>query len=167
MEPRLPAFDSGLEDAGGVPTFFVVLLVLVALVGLAVVAGGVRTVVRSRSRAREAARLSTEGVTTTGTVVDNRITSRHERRMTFSPVVRFVADGREVTVVGEQVWNRSFVTGRSARVVYDPRVPERAHVRAEGGSVFGAGTSGVFLTVFGVAFLVLVGVMADLVASVF
>lgn len=163
VEPQLP----GLDDAGGTPTAFVVILVLVALVGVAVVLGGVRQVVRSRARRVDRSRLKTEGVKTTGTVVDNRMRSRREHRMTFSPVVRFEADGREVVVVGDQVWNQSFVTGRSADVLYDPAVPDRAHVRAEGGSVVGAGFSGVFVVVFGVAFLVLVGVMARVVTSVF
>jgi hypothetical protein len=168
MDPQFPG-STGVDDGffGAIPTVFLVVLGVMALVGLAFVAGGVRLVVRSRARAADARRLRTEGVTTTGTVIDNRMTSRQERRLAFSPVVRFDAGGREVVVVGEQVWNQSFVTGRSARVVYDPAAPERAHVRAEGGSTFGRGTSGVFLVVFGVAFLVLLAIMAGVVRTAF
>ncbi|WP_170127038.1 DUF3592 domain-containing protein [Kineococcus rhizosphaerae] len=163
MDPDLPALDAG----PGVPAFFVVVFVLIALVGVAVVVGGLRSALRARARSADAARLGTAGVTTTGTVVDNRITSHHEHRMTFSPIVRFDAGGREVVVVGEQVWNRSFVTGRAAQVVYDPAAPDRAHVRAEGGSVVGHGVTGVVVAVFGVVFLVVVAVMARLALSVF
>lgn len=165
MDPQFPGADLG--GGGGVPPFFVVLFVLMGLVGVAVVLGGVRTSVRARRRSQDATRLTTEGVTTTGTVVDNRITSHHEHRMTFSPVVRFEAGDREVTVVGEQVWNKSFVTGRPAQVVYDPADPDRAHVRAEGGSLLGNGPTGVVVAVFGVAFLVVVVVIFGFARSAF
>ncbi|MEW1955994.1 DUF3592 domain-containing protein [Kineococcus sp. NPDC059986] len=173
MDPQFPGLDVGTDlsaDVGGgsgVPSFFVVVFVVMALVGLAVVLGGVRSSVRARQRSQDASRLTTEGVSTTGTVVDNRITSHHEHRMTFSPIVRFEADGREVTVVGEQVWNKSFVTGRPAKVVYDPADPDRAHVRAEGGSLLGNGPTGVVVAVVGVAFLVVVVVMFGFARSVF
>ncbi|WP_432544903.1 DUF3592 domain-containing protein [Kineococcus sp. SYSU DK002] len=172
MEPQLPGLrglgiDAVAGGGDGVPTAFVVVLVLTALLGVAVVVGGLRMALRARSRSREALRLRTDGVSTTGTVVDNRITSHREHRMTFSPVVRFAVDGRDVTVVGDQVWNRSFVTGRSAQVVYDPAAPDRAHVRAEGGSFLGRGFSGVVLAVFGLVFLAAVAVMGGFVASVF
>ncbi|MEZ0163858.1 DUF3592 domain-containing protein [Kineococcus sp. LSe6-4] len=166
MDPQFPG-DLGTGTGGDVPVFFVVVFALLVLLGAAVVAGGVRAAVRARRRSRDAARLGTDGVTTTGTVVDNRITSRHEHRLTFSPVVRFEAAGREVTVVGEQVWNRSFVPGRPAQVVYDPADPDRAHVRAEGGSPLGRGAGGVFVAAVGAAFLVLVVVLFGVARSVF
>lgn len=163
-QSQLP--DLGVSS-GAVPAPFAVVLVLVGLFGLAVVAGGVRSLLRSRGRARDAARLRVEGRRTTGVVVDSQAHSRHERRTTFAPVVRFEADGRDVVVVGDQRWNRSFVPGRPAEVLYDPATPDRAHVRAEGGSVLGDGAGGVLLTVCGVASLVLVGVLTGLVRSVF
>jgi len=166
--PQFTDLDSTSEGFfGSFPVFFAVILLVIALVGVAVVVGGVVMALRARRRSREAARLRTEGRQATGVVVDNQVQSRHERRMTFAPIVRFEAEGREVVVVGDQRWNRSFVTGRPAQVVYDPAAPDRAHVRAEGGSVFGNGTSGIFLTVFGIAFLVLVGAMAVALRSVF
>jgi hypothetical protein len=166
--PRSSDLESTSEGFfGAIPTSFTVILVLIALVGLGIVVGGIRMTVRSRRRSRDASRLQREGRKVTGVVIDNQVHSRHEHRMTFAPVVRFEADGRDVVVVGEQRWNRSFVTGRPAEVLYDPAAPDRAHVRAEGGSVFGNGTSGVFLAVFGIAFLVLVAVMAEFVRSVF
>ena len=152
---------------GAVPTAFALILLLVALLGVAVVAGGVRTALRSRRRARDAARLRTEGRRATGVVVDSQVHSHHEHRMTFAPVVRFEADGRDVVVVGDQRWNRSFIPGRPAEVLYDPAAPDRAHVRAEGGSVFGDGAGGVFVAAVGVAFLVLGAVLAGVVRSVF
>jgi hypothetical protein len=152
---------------GAVPGFFVVVLVLVALVGVAVVLGGLRMTLRARRRSRDAERLRAEGRRTTGVVVDNQFRSGPERRMTFAPVVRFAAGDREVVVVGDQRWNRSFVTGRPAEVLYDPAAPDRAHVRAEGGSVLGEGPTGVFVVVVGVVFLVLVAVTSGLVRSVF
>lgn len=165
-----PSFsDPGAADgfSGAVPAPFALVLLLVALVGVAVVAGGVRMVLRSRRRAQDAARLRTDGRRTTGVVVDSQVHSRRERRTTFAPVVRFEAGGRDVLVVGDQRWNRSFVPGRPAEVLYDPTAPDRAHVRAEGGSTFGDGVGGVFLVVFGTAFLVLVAVLASVVRSVF
>ncbi|GAA0317493.1 hypothetical protein [Kineococcus aurantiacus] len=56
--------------------------------------------------------------------MDDRITNHHEHRTTSPPIVRFEAGGREVVVVGEQAWNRSCVTGRSAQVVHDPSAPD-------------------------------------------
>ncbi|MEZ0494221.1 DUF3592 domain-containing protein [Kineococcus sp. TBRC 1896] len=167
MDPQFPLPDPGGGAGDGVPTFFLVLFALLLLLGVAVALGGVRAAVRARRRSRDAVRLGTEGVTTTGTVVDNRITSHHEHRMTFSPVVRFEAAGREVTVVGEQVWNKSFVPGRPAQVVYDPADPDRAHVLAEGGSVLGRGAGGIVVAAVGAAFLVLVVVLFGFAQSVF
>ena len=166
-QPSFSGLDSTSGGVGGFPTFFGVILAIIALIGVAVVVGGVVMTVRARRRSADRTRLRTEGRKATGVVVDNQVHSHHEHRMTFAPVVRFEADGREVVVVGDQRWNRSFVTGRPAEVLYDPAAPDRAHVRAEGGSVFGNGTGGVFLALFGVAFLVLVAVMANVVRSVF
>ena len=167
-QPSFPDLEQTSDGFfGAFPTFFGVGLAVIALVGVAVVVGGIVMTVRARRRSADATRLRTEGRKATGVVIDNQVHSHHEHRMTFAPVVRFEADGREVVVVGDQRWNRSFVTGRPAEVLYDPAAPDRAHVRAEGGSVFGGGTSGVFLAVFGIAFLVLVAVMANVVRSVF
>ena len=142
-----------------------------SVVGAALLVGavGLVTVQRDtlRDGVRDAARLRAEGRRTTGIVVDSQAHSRHERRTTFAPVVRFEAGGRDVVVVGDQRWNRSFVPGRPAEVLYDPAAPDRAHVRAEGGSVFGDGAGGVFVAAVGVAFLVLVAVLAGVVRSVF
>lgn len=188
MEHLLPSgsdpFDGAATDplggataggpfTGAFGTFGTVVLVLLALVGLAVVLGGVRSLVRARRRAVEVRAWTTGGRTTTGTVVDNRLTSHRRAEphgtgtgLTFSPVVRFEADGREVTVAGDQVSHRSFLTGRPARVVYDPADPERAHVVAEGGGGPGARAGGFLLVGVGVVFLVGLAVVAGLASSV-
>ena len=54
------------------------------------------------------------------------------------------------------------MTGRPAQVVDDPVAPDRAHVRAEGGGVFGAAVGG-GVPVLRVFFLV---VVSNLVRSV-
>ncbi|MGI4896476.1 MAG: DUF3592 domain-containing protein [Janthinobacterium lividum] len=159
---QLPGDDGFSVDSGfrAFSAIFTVGIVIMALFGIGFVVAGVVLVVRARRRAAQAATWAVRGRTTTGTVVDNRIESHPDRRLVFAPVVRFEADGREVTVVGDQRWNRSFVTGLPARVVYDPATPDRAVVRAQGGSVFGSVGSGILLAVFGVLFLTVLSVIA-------
>ncbi|MFB9378090.1 DUF3592 domain-containing protein [Kineococcus gynurae] len=164
MSPN-PLADPVTTAVGGFSLFFVAVVVGMALLGLAFVAGGVVLLVRSRRRARELAGWSRTGVTTRGEVVDNRMRSGANGSLTFSPVVRFEADGRAHTVVGEQTSLHSFVAGQPATVVYSPAEPARAGVVVEGVGWWGTARGGTAVAAWiliggGVVFLVGLAVVA-------
>lgn len=73
---------------------------------------------------------------TSGVVVDNEITSYAQGRMRFRPVVRFrTGAGQNVTFVGAQGRNRSYVAGSHIVVVYDPDKPDRAAIGTGGAAM--------------------------------
>lgn len=73
---------------------------------------------------------------TSGVVVDNEVTSYAQGRMRFRPVVRFrTGTGRNVTFVGAQGRNRSYIAGSPIVVVYDPDNPLRAAIGTGGAAM--------------------------------
>lgn len=72
------------------------------------------------------ARLRRDGVRSTGTVLDNTMTSTAQRRLVFSPVVEFRSrDGRPVQQAAQQVSATSWPRGATVEVAYDPQDPTR------------------------------------------
>ncbi|MFI5935855.1 DUF3592 domain-containing protein [Actinoplanes sp. NPDC051494] len=124
-----------IGDGGGFATLVSALVVgFPALVGLALVAFGIRTWLRTRT-------LATEGVQAIAVVVDNQHESRTDGEIIFRPVVQFrTMDGREITTALENAPSRrSHIAGRQVTVAYDPQNPERANGTGETGSRSGGG----------------------------
>lgn len=87
---------------------------------------------------------------TSGTVVDNEVTSYGQGRLRFRPVVRFQdRAGQVITFVGAQGRNRSYIRGARVVVVYDPDNPLRAAV-GTGGTAMGYLVTGLVIAVLGI-----------------
>ncbi len=98
---------------------------------VAVLAGailvGVLWSIASQIRAESAStKLRTNGVRTTGTVVDNTMTSTPQRQMLFSPVVEYdTLSGTRVLAAAQQRSATSWPRGSVVEVAYDPDEPGR------------------------------------------
>ena len=125
---------------------------IVGLLGLAVAGRGVFTVWRSR-------RFAAEGLTTTGTVIDNQIEAYagdHGSRLAFRPAVKFrTRAGQEIVAVSSRPGRRSGVVGMTVDLRYDPETPTRMEILTPG--LRGDGGAG--LIVFGLV-LVAMGLAA-------
>lgn len=133
---------------------FVVLVPAVA--GLAMIAGGLRHWKRAR-------RLTDTGERALATVVDNQIQSGSNGSMSFTPIVTFTTQtGRSVrTVLAEQSSFRSHVAGSQQTVAFDPEHPDRAVATT------GQQGAAVRALIFGSVFLLFAGVALVLVTTIF
>jgi hypothetical protein len=102
-----------------VPALFLLLGLLPAAAGVAMIFSGVCRLLRERHLVRT-------GRQVTATVVDNRITSHDEGRQSFEPVVEFfTTDEQLVRAVVPSSSHSSHVVGTRMAVVHDPRDPSR------------------------------------------
>lgn len=99
---------------------FITVVAAVTLIG--VLWSVIRVLVDERANAR----LRRDGITTTGTVTDNTMTSTAQRRLLFRPVVAFqTATGQAVSAPAHQQAASSWARGSTVQVCYDPADPER------------------------------------------
>jgi len=154
---------------------FNVVFLIFALVAAGIAGWGLYLVVRGVLDLRRSSGLKRDGQQTTGTVVDNQVESHYRSGttggpyrasfswLTFQPAVRFrTLDGRDIVAVGPARSRRSFVSGTTVSVLYDPGDPTKiqllsGHGRGSGGAARLA--SGLFAIVGAAAFLTFVLVM--------
>jgi hypothetical protein len=95
------------------------------------------------------------GTSVVATIVDNQSQSLANGRMVFRPVVEFrTAANKKVRAVGGGASSRSYVTGTTLPVVYDPEDPQRILAGTSASSKYVVG--GTMLVVFGAGALALV-----------
>ncbi|GAA2530701.1 DUF3592 domain-containing protein [Pilimelia columellifera] len=86
-------------------------------------ATGAFMIVKGHRQRRQASRLAFTGRRTTATIVDNQMQPMSEGRMLFHPVIRFAAGDRKVVTAVPNPSPRSYVTGTTMEVAYDPADP--------------------------------------------
>jgi Protein of unknown function (DUF3592) len=102
-----------------------VVLVLITVVAAATLIGVLWSVMRVLVAERANSRLRRDGVMTTGTVIDNTMTSTAQRRLLFAPVVAFqTVTGQAISAPAQQQSATSWARGSTVQVCYDPATPE-------------------------------------------
>jgi hypothetical protein len=101
-------------------------LATIALVPAAVLCSVMWSLARAMREESSNAALRRDGVRVRGTVLDNTMTSRAQRRLLFSPVVEFPArDARSVSSAAKKVSATSWPKGATVELAYDAEDPTR------------------------------------------
>jgi hypothetical protein len=136
---------------------------LVALFGVGLAVAGARAVARS-------ARFSRVGIPAEGVIVDNQMESRSttgdnglppRSYLMFRPAVRFrTQQGQELTVVARNASRRSYLTGTSVAVLYDPQRPTEIRLTAQRGMSAGVIplVAGLIFAAFAVGLIIIANV---------
>ena len=101
-------------------------LALLTLLAAATLVGVLWSIVRALRSESQNARLRRDGVSASGVVVDNTMTSTAQRRLVFFPVVESrTVFGHQVTAAAQQSAASSWPKGAGVGVRYDPDEPSR------------------------------------------